>query len=143
MDFAYTKEQVQLRKSTREFAEAEIAPYVLEWDEEQTFPLEAIKHAGKLGIMGAIFPEELGGAGLGYIDYSVIIEELARVDPSVALIIAAHNSLCTNHIFLAGNDEQKRNYLPKLATGEYIGCWSLTEPEAGSDAAGTRTTAYL
>ena len=141
MDFAYTKEQVQLRKSIREFAEAEIAPYVLEWDEEQTFPLEAIKHAGKLGIMGAIFPEELGGAGLGYIDYAIIIEELARVDPSVGLIVAAHNSLCTNHIYLAGTDEQKQRYIPKLATGEWIGCWSLTEPEAGSDAAGTRTQA--
>ena len=141
MDFAYTKEQVQLRKSVREFAEAEIGPHVLEWDEEQTFPLEAIKHAGKLGLMGAIFPEELGGAGLGYIDYAIIIEELARVDPSVGLIVAAHNSLCTNHIFLAGTCEQKQRYIPKLASGEWIGCWSLTEPEAGSDAAGTRTKA--
>src|SRR5947207_7902279 len=141
MDFAYTKEQVQLRKSVREFAEAEIGPHVLEWDETQTFPLEAIKHAGKLGLMGAIFPEELGGAGLGYIDYAIIIEELARVDPSVGLIVAAHNSLCTNHIYLAGSEEQRRKYIPKLATGEWIGCWSLTEPEAGSDAGGTRTKA--
>jgi alkylation response protein AidB-like acyl-CoA dehydrogenase len=93
--------------------------------------------------MGAIFPEDLGGAGLGYIEYSIIIEELARVDASVALIVAAHNSLCTNHIFLAGNDEQRKKYIPKLATGEWIGCWSLTEPEAGSDAAGTRSTAVL
>ena len=143
MEFELTAEQVQLRNMVREFAEAEIAPHVLEWDEEQIFPLDAVKKAGQLGLLGAIFPEDLGGAGLGYIDYSVIIEELARVDPSVALIIAAHNSLCTNHIYLAGNEEQKRTYIPKLATGEYIGCWSLTEPEAGSDAAGTRTTAYL
>ncbi len=143
MDFEYSAEQVQLRRSIRDFAESEIAPHVLEWDEEQTFPLEVIKKAGHLGILGAIFPEELGGAGLGYIDYSIIIEELARVDPSVALIVAAHNSLCTNHIYLAGNEEQKAKYIPKLATGEWIGCWSLTEPEAGSDAGGTRSTAAL
>ncbi|HEX4169563.1 MAG TPA: acyl-CoA dehydrogenase family protein [Bryobacteraceae bacterium] len=141
MDLEYSAEQLQLRKSIRDFAEAEIAPHVLDWDENQTFPLEAIKKAGELGILGAIFPEELGGSALGYIEYSIIIEELARVDPSVALIVAAHNSLCTNHIYLAGTEEQKRKYIPKLALGEWIGCWSLTEPEAGSDAAGTRTTA--
>ena len=141
MDFQFTPEQTQLRKSVREFAEAEIAPHVREWDDQQIFPLETIKKAGRLGFLGAIFPEEFGGAGLGYIEYSIVVEELARVDPSVGLIVAAHNSLCTNHIFLAGNDEQRRKYLPKLTTGEWIGCWSLTEPEAGSDAAGTRTTA--
>ncbi len=141
MDFEYTPEQIQLRKTVREFAEAEIAPHVLEWDEEQIFPLEVIKKAGKLGFLGAIFPEELGGAGLGYIDYAIIIEELSRVDPSVGLIVAAHNSLCTNHIYLAGNEEQRRKYIPKLATAEWIGSWSLTEPEAGSDAGGTRTKA--
>jgi alkylation response protein AidB-like acyl-CoA dehydrogenase len=143
MNFEYTSEQIQLRSMVREFAAAEIAPHVLEWDENQIFPLDTIKKAGELGLLGAIFPEDLGGAGLGYIDYAIIIEELARVDPSVALIIAAHNSLCTNHIFLAGSEEQKRRYVPKLATGEWIGCWSLTEPEAGSDAAGTRSTAVL
>ncbi len=143
MDFEYSAEQIQLRKSIRDFAEAELAPHVLHWDENQIFPLDAIKKAGQLGLMGAIFPEDLGGAGFGYIEYSIIIEELARVDPSVALIIAAHNSLCTNHIYLAGNEEQRRKYIPKLATGEWIGCWSLTEPEAGSDAAGTRSTAVL
>lgn len=143
MDFEFTAEQIQLRKSIRDFAEMEIAPHVLDWDENQIFPLEVIKKAGDLGLMGAIFPEGLGGAGLGYIEYSIIIEELARVDPSVALILAAHTSLCTNHIYLAGNDEQRRKYVPKLATGEWIGCWSLTEPEAGSDAAGTRSTATL
>jgi alkylation response protein AidB-like acyl-CoA dehydrogenase len=143
MDFEYSSEQVQLRRSIRDFAEAEMKPHVLEWDENQIFPLEVIKKAGKLGILGAVFPEDLGGAGLGYIEYSIIIEELARVDPSIALIVAAHNSLCTNHIYLAGNDEQKQKYIPKLATGEWIGCWSLTEPEAGSDAAGTRSLATL
>ena len=143
MDFEYSAEQLQLRKSIRDFAMAELAPHVMEWDENQIFPLEAIKKAGQLGLMGAIFPEELGGAGLGYIEYSIIIEELARVDASVALIVAAHNSLCTNHIFLAGNEEQRKRYIPKLATGEWIGCWSLTEAEAGSDAAGTRSTATL
>ena len=141
MEFEYTPEQLQLRKTVREFAEAEIGPHVLEWDEEQIFPLEAVKKAGQIGFLGAVFPEDLGGAGLGYIDYCIIVEELARVDPSVGLIVAAHNSLCTNHIFLAGSREQHERYIPKLATGEWIGCWSLTEPEAGSDAAGTRTTA--
>jgi alkylation response protein AidB-like acyl-CoA dehydrogenase len=113
MDFEFTAEQMQLRKSIRDFAEAEIAPHVLEWDENQIFPLEVIKHAGELGLMGAVFPEELGGAGLGYIEYSIIIEELARVDPSVALIIAAHNSLCTNHIFLAGDRGGTRRGCPE------------------------------
>jgi alkylation response protein AidB-like acyl-CoA dehydrogenase len=141
MQFEFTPEQIQLRKTVREFAEAEIAPHVLQWDEEQIFPLEAIKHAGRLGFLGAIFPEELGGAGLGYIDYAIIIEELARVDPSVGLIVAAHNSLCTNHIFLAGTDDQRAKYIPKLATGEWIGSWALTEPESGSDAGSMRTKA--
>src|SRR5579862_1753383 len=143
MEFDYTPEQIHLRKTVREFAESEIKPHVLEWDEEQIFPLEAIKHAGKLGLLGAIFPEELGGAGLGYIEYAIIIEELSRVDPSVGLIVAAHNSLCTNHIYVAGNDEQRRRYVPKLASGEWIGAWALTEPESGSDAGGTHTRAVL
>src|SRR6478672_3730714 len=141
MDFEYTPEQIHLRKAVREFAEAEIAPHVMEWDEAQTFPLEVIKKLGKLGYMGAIFPESFGGAGLGYIDYSIIIEELSRVDGSVGIIVAAHTSLCSNHIFKMGSDEQRRRYMPQLASGDWIGCWSLTEPEAGSDAAGTRTTA--
>jgi alkylation response protein AidB-like acyl-CoA dehydrogenase len=141
MQFEFTPEQIQLRKTVREFAEAEIAPHVLQWDEEQIFPLEVVKHAGRLGFLGAIFPEELGGAGLGYIDYAIIIEELARVDPSVGLIVAAHNSLCTNHIFLAGTDDQRAKYIPKLATGEWIGSWALTEPESGSDAGSMRTKA--
>jgi len=143
MDFEYTPEQIQLRKSVREFAEAEIGPHVMEWDEGQIFPLEVVRKLGKLGYMGAIFPEELGGAGLGYIEYSIVIEELSRVDGSVGIILAAHTSLCSNHIYKMGSDEQRRRYLPKLASGEWIGCWSLTEPEAGSDAAGTRTKAVL
>ena len=141
MDFEYTEEQVQLRRAVREFAEAEIKPHVMEWDEAQTFPMEVIRKLGKLGYMGAVFPEEYGGAGLGYVEYSIIIEELSRVDGSVGIILAAHTSLCSNHIYKAGNEEQKKKYLPKLTTGEWIGCWSLTEPEAGSDAAGTRTSA--
>jgi alkylation response protein AidB-like acyl-CoA dehydrogenase len=141
MDFEYSPEQLQLRRAVREFAEAEIAPHVMEWDEAQEFPLEVIRKLGKLGYMGAIFPEELGGGGMGYIEYSIIIEELSRVDGSVGIIVAAHTSLCSNHIYKAGTDEQKQRYLPRLASGEWLGCWSLTEPEAGSDAAGTRTKA--
>ena len=141
MDFEYTPEQIQLRKSVREFAEAEIAPHVMEWDEAQIFPADVVRKLGQLGYMGAIFPEEVGGAGLGYIEYSIIIEELSRVDGSVGIILAAHTSLCSNHIFKMGTDEQRRCFIPKLASGDWLGCWSLTEPEAGSDAAGTRTTA--
>ena len=141
MDFAYTPEQIQLRKEVREFAEAEIAPHVMEWDEAQTFPLDVVRKLGRLGYMGSIFPEELGGSGFGYIEYSIIIEELSRVDGSVGIIVAAHTSLCTNHIYKMGTDDQRRRYIPQLASGEWIGCWSLTEPEAGSDAAGTRTHA--
>jgi len=143
VEFEYTQDQIHLRKAVREFAESEIAPHVMEWDEAQTFPLDVVKKLGKLGYLGAVFPEKLGGAGLGYIEYSIIIEELSRVDGSVGIIVAAHTSLCSNHIYKMGTDEQCRRYLPKLASGEWIGCWSLTEPEAGSDAAGTRTTAVL
>ena len=141
MEFEYTPEQIQLRKSVREFAEAEIGPHVVEWDEAQTFPADVIRKLGELGYMGSIFPEDLGGAGLSYIDYSIIIEELSRVDGSVGIIVAAHTSLCSNHIYKMGNEDQRKRYIPKLAAGEWLGCWSLTEPEAGSDAAGTRTTA--
>ena len=143
MEFELTPEQIQLRKTVRDFAEGEIRPHVLEWDEDGIFPLDVVKKAGELGFLGAIFPEELAGAGLGYIEYSIIIEELSRVDGSVGIIVAAHTSLCSNHIYKFGTDEQKRRYLPKLASGEWIGCWSLTEPEAGSDAAGTRSRAVL
>ncbi|MES1262336.1 MAG: acyl-CoA dehydrogenase family protein [Acidobacteriota bacterium] len=141
MDFDYTPEQIQLRREVRDFATTEIAPHVMEWDENQTFPLAVIKKLGQLGYMGSIFPEEYGGAGLGYVEYSILIEELSRVDGSVGIIVAAHTSLCSNHIYKAGSEEQKQKYLTKLTSGEWLGCWSLTEPEAGSDAAGTRTTA--
>ena len=141
MDFQFTEEQEQLRRSVREFAESEIRPHVMEWDEKSEFPLSTIKELGKLGIMGVIFPTEYGGAGLGYVEYVTAIEELSRVDGSVGIIVAAHNSLCTNHLFLAGNEEQKRKYVPKLATGEFIGAWGLTEPGSGSDAGSARMTA--
>jgi alkylation response protein AidB-like acyl-CoA dehydrogenase len=141
MDFRVSAEHEQLRRAVREFARAEIAPHVLAWDEANEFPLEAVKKLGELGYLGSVFPEEYGGAGLDYISYCIIIEELARIDPSVGLIVAAHTSLCSNHIYLAGTEEQKHHYLPKLSTGEWLGCWSLTEPEAGSDAGGTRSQA--
>ena len=141
MEFEYTPEQIHLRKAVREFAESEIAPHVMEWDEAQIFPLEVVKKLGQLGYLGSIFPEQYGGAGFGYVDYSIIIEELSRVDGSVGIIVAAHTSLCSNHIYKSGTEEQRSRYLSKLSTGDWIGCWSLTEPEAGSDAAGTRTTA--
>jgi len=142
MDFRISAEHEQLRRAVREFVRAEIAPPVLAWDEANEFPLAAVKQLGQLGYMASVFPEEYGGAGLDYISYCIIIEELARIDPSVGLIVAAHTSLCSNHIYLAGTEEQKRHYLPKLATAEWIGCWSLTEPEAGSDTGGTRSQAF-
>ena len=142
-DSGLTPEQLQLRDSVREFALHEIAPHTREWDELSTFPSELIPKLGELGLMGIIFPEEYGGAGLGYVEYSTTIQELARVDGAVALIVAAHNSLCTNHIFLSGTPEQRRKYLPGLTSGKKIGAWSLTEPGAGSDAGGTRTRAEL
>ncbi len=141
MDFGYTPEQNQLRKTIRDFAEAEMRPHVMEWDETQHFPIDVFRQLGEIGVLGAIFPESLGGSGYSYVDYTIIMEELARVDPSVALSAAAHISLCSNHIYIAGNPEQHERYLPKLASGEWIGCWSLTEPEAGSDAGGTRSQA--
>ena len=141
MDFGYTQEQQQLRKTIRKFTEAEIKPHVMEWDETQEFPAEVFRELGRMGVVGAVFPEELGGSGYSYIDYSIVVEELARVDPSIALSAAAHVSLCTNHIFVAGSDEQRTRYIPKLASGEWLGSWALTEPESGSDASGTRTKA--
>jgi alkylation response protein AidB-like acyl-CoA dehydrogenase len=141
MNFELTEEQKQIRQSVREFAEAEIAPHVLEWDETQHFPIELKPKLAELGLMGVIFPEEYGGAGMGYIEYATIIDELSRVDGSVGISIAAHNSLCSNHIYLFGTEEQKNKYLIPLASGEKLGAWGLTEPGAGSDASGTRTTA--
>ena len=141
MDFQFTEEQEQLKRSVREFAESEIRPHVMEWDEKSEFPLTVIKQLGKMGLMGVVFPTEYGGAGLGYVDYVIAVEELSRVDGSVGIIVAAHNSLCSNHIYIAGNEEQKRKYLPKLASGDFIGCWGLTEPGSGSDAGSARMTA--
>lgn len=141
MDFELTEEQKQIRTSVREFAEAEIAPHVMEWDETQHFPIELMPKLAELGLMGVIFPEEYGGAGMGYVEYATIIEELSRVDGSVGISVAAHNSLCSNHIYSFGTEEQKRKYLVPLAGGKHLGAWGLTEPGAGSDASGTKTTA--
>jgi len=141
VDFSFTDEQTQLRRSVREFAEGEIAPHVMEWDEASKFPSEIMPKLAEMGLLGVIFPEEYGGAGLGYIEYVTAIDELSRVDGSVGIIVAAHNSLCSNHIYKFGTEAQKKKYLTPLAQGRKIGAWSLTEPEAGSDAGGTRTTA--
>src|SRR5438128_5214568 len=141
MKFELNEEQQQIKYSVREFAESEIRPHVMEWDESQHFPEELRPKLAELGLTGVLFPEEYGGAGMGYVEYATIIEELARVDGSIGLSVAAHNSLCSNHIFVAGTEEQKRRYLVPLAKGAKIGAWSLTEPTAGSDASGTRSTA--
>src|SRR5918992_702736 len=141
MQFELTEEQQQIKMSVREFAESEIAPHVLEWDESQHFPVELQPKLADLGLMGVIFPEEYGGAGMGYVEYATVIEELSRVDGSVGISVAAHNSLCSNHVFMFGTEEQKQKYLVPLARGEKLGAWGLTEPGAGSDASGTRTTA--
>ena len=141
MDFCLSPEQELLRSTIREFAEAELRPHVREWDAAQHFPAEVVSELAALGLMGIQFPEAYGGAGMSAIDYCLCIEELARVDPAVALSVAAHNGLCAAHIFMFGSEEQKRRYLVPLAQGEKIGAWGLTEAGAGSDAAATRTTA--
>ena len=141
MEFDLTEDQQQVRASVREFAENEIAPHVMEWDETQHFPVELVPKLAELGLMGVIFPEEYGGAGMGYVEYATIIEELSRVDGSVGISVAAHNSLCSNHIYTFGTEDQKRKYLTPLAEGKHLGAWGLTEAGAGSDASGTRTTA--
>ncbi|HXG90895.1 MAG TPA: acyl-CoA dehydrogenase family protein [Blastocatellia bacterium] len=141
MDFELNEEQQQIKRSIREFAEAELAPHVSEWDEAQHFPVELRPKLAELGVMGVIFPEQYGGAGMSYIEYAIIIEELARIDPSIALAIAAHNSLGSGHIFIAGSQEQKEKYLTPLARGEHFAAWGLTEPSSGSDASSMRTTA--
>jgi alkylation response protein AidB-like acyl-CoA dehydrogenase len=141
MDFRLTDEQTQIQQMVRDFAESEIKPHVMEWDEAQHFPIDTFRKAGELGLLGVIFPEEYGGAGLSYVDYVNVIEELGVVDSGFALSVAAHNSLGTGHIYLAGNDEQRKKWMPKLTSGEWIGAWGLTEPGSGSDASGMRTTA--
>ena len=141
MNFDFSEEQNILRETVRGFAETEIAPHVMKWDEAQYFPIELVPKLAELGMMGAIVPHELGGSGLSYIEYVIVIEEISRVDGSIGLFLAAHNSLCANHIFIAGTEEQKRRLLPDLAAGRKIGAWGLTEAGAGSDAGGTQTTA--
>jgi alkylation response protein AidB-like acyl-CoA dehydrogenase len=140
-EFELTEEQEELRREIRRFAEREIAPHVREWDEHSTFPTEIVRQLGQMGLLGVIFPPELGGSGMGYVEYVLAIEELSRVDGSIGIIVAAHNSLCTNHLYLAGNAEQHKRWVSKLASGEWLGSWGLTEPGAGSDALGARTTA--
>ncbi len=139
--FVLTEEQEHLRREIREFAAREIAPNVAAWDESSEFPIACIKKLGAMGLLGVIVPPEYGGAGLGYVDYALAIEELSAVDGSIGLTMAAHNSLGTNHIYLAGNEEQRKKYLPRLAAGEWLAAWALTESGSGSDAGGARTSA--
>ena len=141
MDFTLPEHVEALRDEVRKFAEKEIRPHVMEWDEAKTFPMAVMKRLGEMGLMGIIFPEEYGGAGMGYLEYAVVVEELSRVDGSVGISIAAHNSLCSNHIYAMGTEAQKQKYLVPLASGKVIGAWGLTEPEAGSDAGALRTVA--
>jgi alkylation response protein AidB-like acyl-CoA dehydrogenase len=141
LEFRLSEEQKLLQKTVRDFAEAELLPHVREWDEKQEFPREVFGKLGELGLMGVVWPAEYGGSGMSTLDYAVVMEELSRVDAGVALSVAAHNSLCSGHIFLAGSEEQKKTYLAPLARGEKVGCWGLTENSAGSDAGGTKTTA--
>jgi alkylation response protein AidB-like acyl-CoA dehydrogenase len=141
MDFRLTDDQQLLRRSVREFAETEIRPHVREWDEAQHFPSEIIPALASLGLMGIQFPEQYGGSAMSAIDYCICIEELARVDPGLALSVAAHNGLCSAHIFMFGTEAQKQRWLVPLASGEKIGAWGLTESTSGSDAAGMRTSA--
>ena len=141
MDFEFTQEQQVLRETIRSFAEERIGPHVREWDDAAHFPREVFAELGEMGVLGTLFPEAYGGAGMSYVDYVIIVEELSRVDPSVGIGVAAHNSLCSNHIFTFGTEEQKRRFLTPLAEGKKIGAWALTEPGSGSDAAGLSATA--
>jgi hypothetical protein len=139
--FVLTEDQEHLRREIRDFAAREIAPNVMKWDEASEFPADVVKKLGAMGLLGVVFPPELGGAGLGYVDYVLAIEELSAVDGSIGIIVAAHNSLGTNHIYLAGNEAQKKKYIPRLAGGECLAAWALTEPGSGSDASAAKTTA--
>ncbi|MGB1349220.1 MAG: acyl-CoA dehydrogenase family protein [Flavobacteriaceae bacterium] len=141
MDFQFSEEQKMISNSAKDFAEQHIRPHIMKWDESQYFPREILEKAGEMGFMGIFIPEEYGGSGLGYHEYVSIIEEISKVDPSIGLSIAAHNSLCTGHIFYFGNEEQKKKWLPNLASGKHIGAWGLTEHNTGSDAGGMNTTA--
>ncbi|MEO1365774.1 MAG: acyl-CoA dehydrogenase family protein [Acidobacteriota bacterium] len=141
MDFSLTEEQSAVQEAARDFALGEVDPIVDHTDEAQEFPMDVVKKAGELGFLGVIFPEEFGGAGMGYVEYVLVVTELSKVDPSVGITVAAHNSLGTNHIYKFGNDEQRRRWVTPLAAGEKIAAWGLTEPNAGSDAAATQTKA--
>ena len=134
MDVTLPEHVEALRQEVRKFAEKEIRPHVMAWDEAKTFPMAVVKQLGEMGMMGVIFPEEYGGAGMGYLEYAVVVEELSRVDGCVGITVAAHNSLCSNHIFTMGDERQKQAYLKPLASGKAIGAWGLTEPGSGSDA---------
>jgi alkylation response protein AidB-like acyl-CoA dehydrogenase len=136
-----TENQIIIRDTIRDFTEKNIRPVVMEYDESQKFPMEIMKQLGELGFLGILVPEEYGGAGLGYVEYAIIVEEISKVDPSIGLSVAAHNGLCTNHINLFGSSEQKKKYLPDLASGRKIGAWGLTEAFSGSDAAGLKSNA--
>ena len=137
----FDEDRLAIRNTIRDFAENVIKPVVMKYDESQEFPIEIMRQLGELGFLGILVPEKYGGAGLGYVEYSIVVEELARIDPSIALSVAAHNGLCTNHILVNANEALKEKYLPDLATGKKIGAWGLTEPSSGSDAAGMQTTA--
>ncbi len=141
MNFSYSETQKMVAESARDFAEKYIRPNIMKWDESQEFPIEVFKKAGEMGFMGVLVPEIYGGSGLNYHDYIAIIEEISKVDPSIGLSVAAHNSLCTNHIYEFGSEEQKKKWLPKLASGEWIGAWAITEHNTGSDSGGMATTA--
>ena len=141
MNFETSEITQQVALTARDFAQQKIKPHVMEWDEKQEFPLHIFKELGQLGMMGVLVPEKYGGAGLSYFEYKTIIEEIAKVDGSIGLSVAAHNSLCTGHILLFASEEQKQKYLPKLATAEWIGAWGLTEPNTGSDAGNMKCTA--
>ena len=141
MNFETSEITRQVAQTSRDFAQQHIRPYVMQWDEAQEFPVNLFKQMGQLGMMGVLVPEQYGGAGLSYFEYKTIIEEIAKVDGSIGLSVAAHNSLCTGHILLFGSEEQKQKYLPKLATAEWIGAWGLTEANTGSDAGNMKCTA--
>jgi len=141
MNFQSSELTQQITNAAKDFAQQYIKPHVMEWDETQEFPVGVFKELGKLGMMGVLVPEEYGGAGMGYFEYKTVIEEISKVCGSIGLSVAAHNSLCTGHIMTFGNDEQKKKYLPKLATAEWIGAWGLTEPNTGSDAGNMQCTA--
>ena len=141
MNFEFSEEHKLIADSARDFAEQYIRPHVMDWDEAQHFPKDVLQKAGEMGFMGIFIPEEYGGSGLGYHEYVAIIQEISKVDPSIGLSVAAHNSLCTGHIFYFGNEEQKKKWLPNLASGKHIGAWGLTEHNTGSDAGGMNTTA--